>query len=508
MPSDISPPDSWELTDETSQVRVAVLWNAERLTLQLVVTDLTDRQNETVNNYDLSQTFTAKQVFGWSSLSPVYGRMYIQGRVQNMGPVTTRNRTWFEDSQLEQKMTELYTWMLAYHGQCDECSELGCDAEDHTVCDTCDRVFDSSDMEETEIFDTSHCSVSLGTYIVCQGCYEALGYCERGERITRRYTTHYDEQLGADVCVECWELNNRSCDDCGETISIDYSLCDYCEASSTERWIKNYSYRPELIFHPERPPRSKKLEPLYIGIEMEMSFWNTEWEYPESAVGTLIGEWSDLLYAKEDASITNGFELVTHPMQPQWAMENFPWEVLDTLLKEYSMKEEHDSCGVHIHMNKAAFTTSHLWKFLQLHHRMPDFCKLVGGRGDTHYATFSAFKSYHTRKDLKMISQNAKKSGVHGYSRYMAINLENRHTIELRYPEGRVTVNAMKKNIEWVQMLFDYTREVSVEQVKKGVLDDPGYLLGYMQKNGYKHLTDYVMSRLYIPKDMPEKESN
>src|SRR6266511_2863107 len=51
-------------------------------------------------------------------------------------------------------------------------------------------------------------------------------------------------------------------------------------------------------------------------------------------------------YLKLDSSIGNGFEIVTHPMSSEWAMANFPWQML-TRLRDAGC-EATDNTGIHV----------------------------------------------------------------------------------------------------------------------------------------------------------------
>jgi hypothetical protein len=49
--------------------------------------------------------------------------------------------------------------------------------------------------------------------------------------------------------------------------------------------------------------------------------------------------------------------------------------------------------------------------------------------------------------------------------RYVAINFQNHATVELRYFKGNILRAAILKNVEYVQSLYDYTKQLSASEV-------------------------------------------
>src|SRR5690606_4121417 len=70
-----------------------------------------------------------------------------------------------------------------------------------------------------------------------------------------------------------------------------------------------------------------------------------------------------IAYIKEEAS-TGSIEIVTHPMSLDWAMQNFPWEVLSELK---ALGSGTDDAGLHIHVNRNGFdSVIHTYWWLRL----------------------------------------------------------------------------------------------------------------------------------------------
>jgi hypothetical protein len=266
------------------------------------------------------------------------------------------------------------------------------------------------------------------------------------------------------------------------------------------RQVQSWDFRPELVFHPSTP-HSKK-EQLYIGMELEVSFGS----YNNRAVETWLETTPvDLIYAKHDSSVNRGCEIVTHPMQPDWALENFPFDAFQELMDVYGAKPTHSSTGTHVHMNKEAFTTAHLWKMIQLHFRLPGFCKVVGGRENSSYASFEPSDFRLQRNALMQIVKEKNKG--QRFQRYSAVNLQNEYTIELRYMRGGIKPDEIRKNIEWAKALFEFTDYLDVKDIRHGALDNQGYLLGWIQAGDYPYLNKWIAERIPSPLNLPERSN-
>jgi hypothetical protein len=94
------------------------------------------------------------------------------------------------------------------------------------------------------------------------------------------------------------------------------------------------------------------------------------------------------VYLKGDGSLNDGFEIVTHPMTHDWAMEKFPWEMIEKLRRSGYRSWDTDTCGLHVHASRTSFVDrSHLWKWTYLINKNNKECIELAGR-NSHYAQF------------------------------------------------------------------------------------------------------------------------
>jgi hypothetical protein len=378
----------------------------------------------------------------------------------------------------------------------------------HAECESCDAIMPTDSWCAYPLEVVREEDELLGNYSVCYQCYNNGDYidtldlwvCERCDALQSR-AHGPDEPL----CWDCYRRSYAYCEEGDHDVSQDelpegMDTCRTCLRNTGQVGrICSWDYRPELIFYPDIP--QDKAEPLYIGMELEMSWPHvSDWVW-FTWIATLP---SDLIYCKNDSSVHHGFEAVTHPMQPAWALKNFPFEAFAEAINQGARSTD-ESTGTHIHMNKEAFTPTLMWKLLQVHYRLPDFIGVIGGRGTS--ARYGRLKddqvngrSGITAQREQLMEIVKKKGGIHDFDRYVALNLRNEYTIEMRYMRGGIDPKEIKKNIEWAQCLYDFIRRITVADVHEGAIDDPGFLLDFIYTGNYPNLAEWIRPTMPQPK--------
>jgi hypothetical protein len=223
---------------------------------------------------------------------------------------------------------------------------------------------------------------------------------------------------------------------------------------------------------------------LYMGVELEIV--KMEDKIYNFLASCNLGQ-ELLVYFKEDASIGyDGAELVTMPITIDAFDKLFPFDALDTARAKGARSFEYQSCGFHIHVARSAFSPTHMWKFIKFQMLNPLLCQRIAQREESSYATW--FYDTHERKDLPEYVKGKKANG----RRYLAINFQNHATVELRYFKGNILRKAIMKNLEFVQSLYEYTKELTVRDVTQGALSESSYLSWLEQQNGYENLKYYI----------------
>ncbi len=293
------------------------------------------------------------------------------------------------------------------------------------TCEICESVVE--ELVETDLgmmcrtcLDTHFNCDCCGAFVSCveRGCFEDNSYCE----------SCYDNLVG--YCEDCEETCRR------EDLSPEGYCCE-CRDTSCENGIYHWDYQPCYKFRGKGP--------LYFGIELEIEFCGRP---PDVLIAAADNPY---FFLKHDGSIYNGAEVVSHPASFKWINDNFKdtWEnVLD--VRKTGMKSfKTDTCGIHIHMSKKAFSKFHLYKFLRFFRENTVFVAEISQRNSDNLDQWSTLNSNES------IFYQAKRGNTE--ERYVAVNLKPPKSVEIRIFRGNLLETAFRKNLEFCKALFDFT---------------------------------------------------
>lgn len=338
-----------------------------------------------------------------------------------------------------------------------------CFVEDSLLCEDCRSWCDN--CEEYMSNDSSHYVEGVGDY--CESCWENnTCFCERCSTTYPDSVSQYHiEDRGEYWCEGCYESEGSYCEDCDQYFS---SECEGCGEGSRSRsnLIHQYSYKPSPRFF------GNDKHNLYFGLELEMEIRSGNLRESSQYIQSKVG---DSIYLKDDSSIGRGgyagFELVSHPLSfGHWIsqMSNL-WEGLDYLRdNEQARSWDADSCGIHIHTSRAGFKSgahTHRWLTL-IYKNAPEMMKFAGRKSD--YAKFNDVWQYD-EYDRPYFSVKHKLNGSHT-ERYSAVNTQNEHTLELRFFRGTTKPSGVLSAIELAHASIEYTRDMTLSDVKLGML--------------------------------------
>jgi len=308
--------------------------------------------------------------------------------------------------------------------------------EGEEYCDSCNNIY----WEENDNSD----------YFECAAC-ESL--------------SHYDNSRwyqGNRFCAPCVDNNVYDCGECGEERwdGDDH----YCEENNDEEnnLIHDYSYKPSPFFFGEGK--------YHFGFELEVeSRGNGRYE-GAAAVQSFLG---GRAYFKNDASLDEGFEIVTHPHTLENYHREFDWNFLRRLQSDGFRSWNTGSCGLHVHVSRTAFGNGDPWergvaqpmrsqlllrrqshelRFMKLIYDNQRQVERIAGRTSAHYANFSD----------KGNLVNKVKLGYQNSGRMSAVNTENSETIEIRVFKGSLRKERVLSAIEFVHASVEYTRDIKV----------------------------------------------
>ncbi len=330
---------------------------------------------------------------------------------------------------------------------------------DILYCELCRRRITSDDAH------TFH------NQTLCEDCLRenTLICCRCGNRL---WSDDNAGDIQTPLCMNCYQRFYTSCENCGRVIDVDHSYYDD-EEEETLCWqcyerrqyhnavIEDYSYKPEPVFHGDGPR--------YFGVELEIDGGGESDRKAERILAQANGNGRETMYAKHDGSISDGFELVTHPLSYTYHMNTMPW---DAVLREarrlgYSSHQA-GTCGLHIHISRDAFGLTQakqepcIARILYFVERFWAELLKFSRRTPSQLAQWAARYGY---KDRPMDILDHAKKGYHS-GRYTCVNLYNHDTIEFRIFRGTLKLNTLLATIQMVDRICDVAINLTDEELK------------------------------------------
>lgn len=331
-------------------------------------------------------------------------------------------------------------------------------------------------MTETLICDHCGSECNTDTYTdfdgqtLCEECLEnETSICQRcGDRIWNSDNAGDEERP---LCQSCYDHAYTSCERCARLIHMDNAyyidedsdpLCYHCyEQAKQSGAIHDYYYKPEPIFHGDSPR--------YFGVELEVDDGG-ELASTAQELQEIANETEELIYCKHDGSLSDGFEIVTHPMTLDYHCNSMPWESLLKRAIALGYRSHRTStCGLHVHTNRNCFGVTEeqqetciarVLYFFEKH--WEEFLKF-SRRSEQQLNRWASRYGY--KEQPKDILDHAKKG--YGSGRYTCINLSNAETIEFRIFRGTLKLNTLIATLQLLDKICDVALFLSDEELKK-----------------------------------------
>lgn len=434
--------------------------------------------------------------------------------------------------------------------ECEECGKVILYDDAHMYDDKiyCEACFDNNFISCADCGDVVPVDDAIETAdgdMICNRCFENYyTVCRDCEAVVHIDRSMSDER-GCSYCEECYDERYTSCTYCRCEIERDdvyYNgwgdpCCEECYYENCNdgesEYIHDSGYRPRPIFKKV----DKEKDELYFGIELEVAKGDIR-----DTAEHLRDEWSDdesLFFMKEDGSVSNGYEIVSHPFTLAYH-KKFVWDKMFAYLVQNGMRSHNtDNCGLHIHISKKPITITEQIRFGMFINIQRERMELLSRRKTDeirHWATFKDSEKKHikcvklpkpdedgvydgdmvykeerdaiyggTYKTGKMCKKfrignkyygSAYHTNVNGSGRYECANFDPRDTIEVRLFKGTLRYDTFIASIELCHAMVMYCKETSsviIADKEKGWSKFKEFL--EKNKKTYKYLIEYMKYR-------------
>jgi hypothetical protein len=285
------------------------------------------------------------------------------------------------------------------------------------------------------------------------GDYGGVDYLTRSERdaeyvhIDQIVTTENGDSASLAYAENSWYRSERD----GEWYTDYEHSSEYTDEQEQESENANmYDYDMDVIdlhgWPKQTPPDS-----LCFGVELESESDNEEIGDLCCALGGKDGNGTYLL--KSDGSLDCGTELVTLPYTLEHHQARFGWDKILHNIGTVGSSGTTKTCGIHIHINRAAISALTLGKLLVFVNDPQNSAAIIGiaQRNSDGWAKFCAKKL----TDGKV---------RHGNDKYQAVNVRQ-NTIEIRIFKGNLNPNRVLKNLEFCHALVTYCKQASIQHL-------------------------------------------
>lgn len=322
--------------------------------------------------------------------------------------------------------------------------------------------------------------------LYCKDCFNKLFFvCSHCNNTFKKGYECVSDINGKSYCEDCYGDLFANCEGCGEEFYRDdlnyddYNSVYYCNDCWQENSIiKSYTYRPKPVFAKEPYENT-----LYMGFELEVEAEKSVRGLAERLKGFLEDKGiEDRFYFKDDGSLTNGFEIVSHPSTTKIYRKYQLKAMLDFLKKQKATSYEKGTCGLHFHLDRKFFSGKEELKLKLLFANCIPQLKKLSQRKDYQFCKLNTCSDY-SLKDYK-------NRQYYQEEKYEAINYNNDTTIEIRLFRGTLDYERFLVSMQFTEAISNFVKEVSCLSMKWDIFKDWLRLT-----NRYHHLERYLVKK-------------
>jgi hypothetical protein len=301
------------------------------------------------------------------------------------------------------------------------------------------------------------------------------------ERAEQHTMTEHDGDM---LCQNCYAVRASVIDVYNGYFKNDFFISPDAVTSQMEIenydhcFVQDYDYRPGGLYD-----LSADMDSPSLGVELEVDSDYDDVELDKDQVATMaqltLTKGGDHAYLMSDGSLEHGFELATYPanvyqhMDPKW----FDYQTMFRKLVRAGMRG-HDagSAGIHVHLSRDFFGAN---RSEQLYR-----ASLMAYIMESNWEDFVKFsrRRYHhldqwaKKKDMKYrTDRNPNKSEIgyrdafldeYDHDKYVAFNINHRHTFELRIFRSTLNYNTYLATLQFVHNFAKLAKRIDLGEAQ------------------------------------------
>lgn len=377
----------------------------------------------------------------------------------------------------------------------------------HTrACEFCGELVSFSDDPSIEMAFSrgKFIRTARGESIACPSCYArnkvVCSSCgsEFHRGISRSGYNSVQESLdGApyrDYCPACVNAGVlKHCPECGYNFPASQFHGDHCLACHIRSLT--HKKRARVAGHGSKPaPVFISTSPLFtpLGVEIEVDDGNESDQLME-----FFGTLTDILHLEHDGSLTQGIEIITNPCDLNFHEKHINYqEMFQRLEAEGYTGHDNKTAGIHVHIGKTAFGLSpatqkrSLARLVYLFEKFRPQLKQFSRRKEYGWTKF--LETDLTGMNISELFEIHRRRNRD--DRYMAVNLQNTNTTEIRLFKSTLNLKTFYAILE----LCDYL----VKFINSHKKDEFYYSMGWsdftagIKYRDHPYLSTYISEKL------------
>ena len=344
-----------------------------------------------------------------------------------------------------------------------------CYNDNYITCGHCGRIYHVDNVTYAERLEMYICEDCLSySYSTCERC----GHIVRDRDTVNVLVTDTGDR--ETWCTDCLDEYGYTCAECGNYVSEavvyidgDECFCPECYTPDKRREVvKPYHYHKGKLNDIYYTETDNRTEALTFGMELELDVGGLN---HDNAFELLSCFRNSEVVAEKDGSLHNGFELITYPFSRDYYYQSLRSDLSEACSKAIDMGyRSHDTttCGLHIHVGRAGLgataeerekTIAKLWLLM---YRFQKQLVVFSRRSKEALARYAdmPIPSDLGVESLAEIDTAEKlyvkaKDNLGRRGRYVALNLTNEKTIEVRIFKGTLNIDTITASLQLVHNL-------------------------------------------------------